>query len=136
MPLIVDFLLPRQPLSQQAKHPSTRRGWRDYVYGRAMHAWSGAPLQNRPLKFTMVHLSMGSEAGDINNYVKPVQDALCGLIYSDDVLIRDVSAHLRFFWDFRAIGPLPAKLADAVLDRHECVYVAISDSTDLKLELT
>lgn len=135
MPVIVDFLLPRRPLSQQAKHKSARRSWRDYVYGRALHAWSGAPLQNRPLKFTMVYLSLGSNAGDINNFVKPVQDALCGVVYADDVLIRDVAAHLRLFGDFRAVGQLPAKLADAVLDGRECVYVAISDSTDLKLEL-
>lgn len=84
----------------------------------------------------MVYLSLGSNAGDINNFVKPVQDALCGVVYADDVLIRDVAAHLRLFGDFRAVGQLPAKLADAVLDGRECVYVAISDSTDLKLELT
>lgn len=136
MPLIVDFLLPRRPLSQQAKHASTKRSWREYVYGRALHAWSGAPLQNRPLKFTMVYLSIGSNAGDINNFVKPVQDALCGLVYADDVLIRDVSAHFRLFRDFRFVGSLPEKLADAVLSGGECVYVAISDSTDLNLELT
>lgn len=136
MPLILDFLLPRRPLSQQAKHPSTRRNWRDYVYGRALHAWHGAPLQSCPLKFTMVYLSLEVYAGDINNFVKPVQDALCGLVYADDAMIRDVSAHMRMLRDIHSAGKLPAKLADAVIRGDECVYVAISDSLDLKLELS
>lgn len=135
MPLIVDFLLPRRPVSHQAKDAANRNAWRDYIFGRAMLAWSGKPLLDYPLKFTMVYLSDDPRPGDINNFVKPVQDALCALVYADDSMIRDVSAHMRFLSEPNAISGLPRTLAQAVIDGQACVYVAISDSSELAEEL-
>ena len=131
MPLIVDFLLPRRPVSHQTKNASSRNAWRDYIFGRAMLAWPGKPLSDYPLKFTMVYLSEEPNPGDINNFVKPIQDALCALIYADDSMILDVSAHLRLLSEPNAIDGLPRKLAQAVVDGQACVYVAISDSPEL-----
>jgi len=135
MPLIVDFLLPRRPVSHQAKDASNKNAWRDYVFGRAMQEWPARPLLYFPLKFTMVYLSDVPRPGDINNFVKPVQDALCGLIYADDSMIWDVSAHLRFLSEPNAIRDLPPKLAQAIIGGQACVYVAISDSSELSKEL-
>lgn len=135
MPLIVDFLLPRRPVSHQTKHGATRDDWRNYVFGRAMSAWPVRPLVNYPLKFTMVYLSDDPKPGDINNFVKPVQDALCALIYADDSMILDVSAHMRLLSEANAISGLPKKLANAIIEGEACVYVAISDSSELAEEL-
>ncbi|WP_409032983.1 RusA family crossover junction endodeoxyribonuclease [Janthinobacterium sp. CG_23.3] len=123
-------------MSHQTKHSPNRDAWRDYVYGRAMAAWPAKPLQNYPLKFTMVYLSDDPKPGDINNFVKPVQDALCALIYADDSMILDVSAHMRLLNEPNAISGLPRILAQAIIDGETCVYVAISDSSDLAKELT
>lgn len=76
----------------------------------------------------MVYLSEDPEPGDINNLVKPVQDALCALIYADDSMIRDVSAHMRLLSELTAIHGLPRMLAEAIIHGQACVYVAISDS--------
>lgn len=135
MPLIVDFVLPRRPLSHQAKNSTHKRAWNEYVFGRALLAWPARPLVNHALKFTMVYLSDGTEPGDINNFVKPVQDALCALVYADDSMIRDVSAHLRFVDMALDVAGLPPKLAQAVAIGQACVYVAISDSSELAEEL-
>jgi len=128
MPLIVDFLLPTLPVSHQAKDAAHKRRWRDYVYGRAMQAWPSGPLVDCPLKFTMVYLAESPKAGDINNFVKPVQDALSTLIFADDSMVLDVSAHLRRADGSTLIEGLPSLLALAVLTSSPCVYVAISDS--------
>lgn len=135
MPLIVDFLLPRRPVSHQAKNSLNKDAWRDYIFGRAMQAWPAKPLLNYPLKFTMVYLSDDSKPGDINNFVKPVQDALCALIYADDSMILDVSAHMRLLSEPNSISGLPRKLAQALIEGEACVYVAISDSSKLVEEL-
>jgi hypothetical protein len=135
MPLIVDFLLPRKPVSHQAALAVSKQAWRDYVFGRARAAWPGRPLTNVPLKFTMVYLSRDENPGDVNNFVKPVQDALNALVYADDSMIRDVSAHLRSPRDSMAIELLPEPLAIAATEGMECVYVAISDSLALHEEL-
>ncbi|WP_426173965.1 RusA family crossover junction endodeoxyribonuclease [Massilia sp. TWR1-2-2] len=135
VPLIVDFLLPRRPVSHQAKDAATRNAWRDYVFGRAFQAWPARPLHDYRLKFTMVYLSEDPRPGDINNFVKPIQDALCTLVYADDSMILDVSAHMRYLSEPTAIRGLPRKLAQAVIDGQACVYVAISDSSALAEEL-
>jgi hypothetical protein len=83
----------------------------------------------------MVYLSEDTKPGDINNFVKPVQDALCALIYADDSMILDVSAHMRLLSEPNAIAGLPRKLAQAIIDGQACVYVAISDSSELAEEL-
>lgn len=95
-----------------------------------MHAWPGKPLRNYPLKFTMVYLSEDPDPEDINNFVKPVQDALCALIYADDSMIRDVSAHMRLLSEQIAIYGLPRLLAEAIIKGQACVYIAISDSPE------
>ncbi|MDH0863015.1 RusA family crossover junction endodeoxyribonuclease [Mitsuaria sp. GD03876] len=133
MPLIVDLLLPRTPISHQSKNVEHKRAWRDFVYGRAMQVWPTKPLIDCDLKFTMVYLTSDRDAGDINNFVKPVQDALCSLIYADDAMIMDISAHLRVCESQHSMG-LPALLANACDLGQPCVYVAISDSGDLQEE--
>lgn len=135
MPLIVDFLLPRRPVSHQTKHSVSREAWRDYVFGRAMQAWPAKPVMNYPLKFTMVYLSDDPKPGDINNFVKPIQDALCGLIYADDSMILDVSAHMRLLSESNSITGLPQLLAKAIVNGESSVYIAISDSSELAKEL-
>ena len=135
MPLIVEFLLPRRPVSHQAKDAASKVAWRDYVFGRAMHAWPAKPLRDVPLKFTMVYVSHDANPGDINNFVKPVEDALRALVYADDSMIRDVSAHFRRLRDFTALSGLPPTLKAAMIQGQACVYVAISDSPELAEEL-
>lgn len=136
MSLIVDFLLPRKPVSHQAKNRENLNDWTDFVYARALAALNGRrPIVGRPLKFTMVFLADEEDQGDINNFVKPVQDALNALVYADDELVIDVSAHKRVLSEPIEIAGLPKELAYAVIDAMPCVYVAISNSGELVKEL-
>lgn len=32
---------------------------------------------------------------DVDNMLKPIQDALCGLVYADDKLLTDTHGHIR-----------------------------------------
>jgi hypothetical protein len=135
MALIFELLLPRRPLSHQGASSAHKQAWRDFVFGRALQVWPARPLVGWPLKFVMVYLSDDPMPGDINNFVKPVQDALCGCVYADDAMVRDVSAHVRYLGDANAIAGLPEVLADAVITGESCVYVAVHDSRELSEEL-
>lgn len=64
-----------------------------------------------------------------------MQDALRALIYADDSMILDVSAHMRLLGEPNSISGLPGVLARAIIDGEACVYVAISDSPELAEEL-
>lgn len=83
----------------------------------------------------MVYLAQEAEEGDINNFVKPIQDALNTLVYADDSLIMDVSAHKRILSDPVEIEGIPRKLAMAVIHGEPCVYISISRSRELREEI-
>ena len=125
-----EFLVPRRPLSHQAKNRSHVQEWRDFVFSRAYEVWKGVPVSSLHLRFTLVHLSE-EDPPDINNIIKPVQDALIGLAYSDDSLVTDVQGHRRMTSDLIDVAGLPDLLKEAVFHGVECVYVRIEPSNTL-----
>lgn len=132
MAKLVEFLMPRMPVSHQCKNRVNKNEWMEYVSSEGVNAWNGqAVITDKKLKFLMVYLADSSMPGDINNFVKPVQDALNEKIYSDDVLIKDVSAHMRFLNEPNDPAGLPDMLGKAIIDGNPCVYVAIYDSIEL-----
>lgn len=133
MTVLIEFLLPRRPLSHQAK-PKHKEAWRDYVFGRAFAVWKKQPITVGPLRLTVVYLCE-SDPGDINNIIKPIQDALNSLVYADDSLVWDVTGHMRLLSEPIDIIGLPDLLAEAVIRGSECVYVRITKSNELNLEV-
>lgn len=101
--------------------------------GEAKKVWdSGAPpVSSPPLRFTIVYLCDESPA-DIDNIIKPIQDALVGLIFYDDCLVSDVDSHRRFLSEPIDITDLPTLLQNGVAVGKECVYVKVSDAQDLR----
>jgi Holliday junction resolvase RusA-like endonuclease len=134
MPAIFELLLPRRPLSYQAKDSHNKQAWKDYIYGRAFTIWKQNPISAGPLRFTTVYLCERDPC-DINNIIKPIQDALNSLVYADDSLIRDVTGHMRLLSEPIDIVGLPEQLQDAVIQGSECVYISISESSELNLEV-
>jgi len=133
MRIIFEVLLPRRPISHQGKSRS-REEWKEFIYGRAFKAWNQTPISGGRLKFTVVYLCE-SDPADINNIIKPIQDAMNSLVYADDSLVHDVTGHMRLLSDPIDIVGLPQLLADAVISGAECVYVQISNSNELNQEV-
>jgi len=125
-----EFIVPRRPVSHQAKDSLHKQQWKDFVYGRAFQEWKGTPISSGALRFTLVYLCE-EDPPDINNIVKPVQDALIGLVYSDDSLIIDVQGHLRMADDLIDITGLPPLLQKVIINGVDCLYVRINSSSTL-----
>ena len=79
----------------------------------------------------MVYLADDSPA-DIDNIIKPIQDALVGMVYEDDALISDVDSHRRLLSEPIDVTDLPPLLRSGVAEGAECVYVRVTDAADLK----
>ena len=64
--------------------------------GEAAKLWvNGTPPVSLPsLRFTIVYLCDESPA-DIDNIIKPIQDALVGLVFEDDFLVSDAHPQIR-----------------------------------------
>ncbi len=129
---LFEMLIPRRPVSHQAKN---LKGWKDYVYGRAFNEWhGGVPLQNDGLRLTLIYLCDESPA-DVDNIIKPIQDALVGVVFADDSLISDVDSHRRFLSDEIDVTHLPPLLIKGVATGEECVYIRVSISEKLEFYL-
>ncbi len=83
------------------------------------------------MHLTLVYLCDDTPV-DVDNIIKPIQDALIGLVYEDDLLIADVESHRRPLADAFDITNYPPLLVKGILSGKECVYVRVSNSQPLE----
>ncbi|QSX77978.1 RusA family crossover junction endodeoxyribonuclease [Agrilutibacter solisilvae] len=123
-----EFLIRKRPVSHQTKSRKNLQAWKAYVRSEAEKVWPvGRPAEEGDLRFSIVYLCDDSPA-DIDNIIKPIQDALVGLVYVDDSLIADVDSHRRFLAAGIDVTNLPQLLKLGVFDGDECVYVRVAES--------
>lgn len=127
---LFELLIPRRPLSHQAKNRQNLKIWKDFVYGRARQQWKGPPLIEDQVRLTLVYLCDDFPA-DIDNIIKPIQDALVGVILADDFQVTDVDSHRRFLGKLD-ITNFPPLLIEGVSSNQECVYIRITASAPLE----
>ena len=130
---LFELLIPRRPLSHQAKNRQHLQDWKDFVYGRARQKWQGPPLTTAQVRLTLVYLCDDYPA-DIDNIIKPIQDALVGVILADDFQVTDVDSHRRFLGELD-ITKFPPLLLAGVSSNQECVYIRITASGPLEDDL-
>jgi hypothetical protein len=108
------------------------RTWKEFVARRANTAWGvRPPIQTGELHLTLVYLS-GVQPADVDNIIKPIQDALVGLVLSDDSLIVAVESHRRLLTGSFDPMRLPPLLLTGLLTGRECVYVRLRDAQPLE----
>jgi crossover junction endodeoxyribonuclease RusA len=126
----LEFLIPKRPLSLQAKSTSLR-AWQAFVRAEAAKVWKDPIIQAGDLQLTLVYLS-GISPPDTDNIVKPIQDALVGLVFSDDGLITDIESHRRSLGGTFDLTRLPPLVLAGIASGQECVYVKVSGSRSLE----
>lgn len=122
-----DFLIPKRPVSLQTRKTSNLQAWKQYVRAEATKTWTGQIFTEQNIQLTLVYLH-DSNPLDTDNIIKPIQDALVGLVYEDDLLITDVDAHRRSLSDTFDLTLYPILLAQGMESSLECVYVRVSAS--------
>jgi len=130
MTLPFEFIVPRRPLSHSARNSANKAEWKTFVHSQASVEWIGQAISSGALRFTLVYLCE-EDPPDINNIIKPIQDALIGLVYTDDALIVDIQGHLRMVDAPIDVTGLPLALLSAIQTGAACVYVRIAPSSEL-----
>jgi crossover junction endodeoxyribonuclease RusA len=93
--------------------------------------WKDPIIQAGDLQLTLVYLS-GISPPDTDNIVKPIQDALVGLVFSDDGLITDIESHRRSLGGTFDLTRLPPLVLAGIASGQECGYVKVSGSRSLE----
>ena len=122
-----EFTVDGPPVSHQTRHAQRLHAWKQAVRDAAALRWPTGtrPIRSR-LKLTVTYYHDGvSVRLDNDNLVKPIQDALNGLIYEDDRQITDtVVRKTDLNGSFRVRG-MSLVLAEGFCRGNEFLYVRI-----------
>lgn len=132
----LEFYLIAVPLSLQARGASKER-WKSTVAEaarqRSRETVEFVWLDNVPLAVTIFYFPSAPMAGDIDNIVKPILDALNGHAYTDDRLVERVVSQ-KFepdaAWSFSSPSAQLTAALDAISADDEpqsVVYIRIDD---------
>lgn len=85
-----EFTVPGPPVSHQSRDRSRLQQWRQIVREAAARQWQSADSSSEPLRIVVAYYhERPAVRMDNDNLLKPIQDALIGLIYDDDRQITD-----------------------------------------------
>jgi hypothetical protein len=85
-----EFTVSGVPISHQSGNKKLLAAWRQQVRDSAAAQWGTAAQLAVHLRIAVTYFHEGADARiDTDNLVKPIQDALNGLVYCDDRLIVD-----------------------------------------------
>lgn len=119
------FAVHGTPVSLKAKDPS-KSNWQSKVRNAAKLAlpanWNVCDME---LSLTIYDFPTDLPQGDVDNIIKRIQDAMNGVVYVDDSLIRRVVAHRFLPEEYEDAADLPELVLDAIVNDPPFVYLAI-----------
>jgi crossover junction endodeoxyribonuclease RusA len=122
-----EFILDGPPVSQQARRRDRLRAWKVFVRQEAERYWPQGELPTAKPVMLRVTYFYDTISVDVDNIIKPIQDALIGLIYASDDQITDVLSRKRNLnGNFRM--PLSSVLAEGFLRGNDFLYVRIEEA--------
>lgn len=91
-----EFIVDGPPVSQQTRRRERLREWKLEVRREAEKYWiSGQKIATGAVMLQLTYFYDSIEM-DVDNIVKPIQDAIIGLAYIDDNQITDVLVRKRY----------------------------------------
>ncbi len=110
-----EFSIDGPPVSLQTRRRASLEAWKGKVRREAEAAWvSGDPPSQEEVCVRITYF-YENEAPDVDNIIKPIQDALIGLVYEDDAQVSDTSSRkskIDGAFRIRGVSPeLAVKLA-------------------------
>jgi crossover junction endodeoxyribonuclease RusA len=132
-----EFVVIGKPISYQTKERKRLQVWKEKVRSCSLAFWDNRAPLGDAIQVTITHYydtPYGDESSvpDSDNIVKPIRDALNGVIYVDDYQITDfVSRRRNLNGSFRIRG-LSSALAEGFCSGQEFLHIRIEAAPDPK----
>ena len=124
----LEFIVYGTPVSHQRQNPAARDEWKALVANACKERLPEAHFStDRPIGVTLFYFPDGEMAGDIDNIVKYILDALRGLIYQDDGQVERVLVQKFERRRMARFTELSETLASCVSGPKPALYVRITD---------
>jgi Holliday junction resolvase RusA-like endonuclease len=137
IPFPIDFAVEGTAVSQQGA-PDSRERWKVRIAERArsrlreLTEW--AWLDDRRLGVTILYFLNERMQGDIDNIVKPILDALSGVLYPDDRVVERVLVQKFEPEAGRDVPVWSQQMAIALVAPSPTVYIRVEDHLAWRLE--
>ncbi len=126
---LVEFVIPGQPVSSQARRRDRVREWEGFVQSCAKNAIASEFRMTSSSISLVLYYFHTDVPLDIDNFIKPIQDALIGVVYADDASITDLTIRkrdLRGSYKIERVSPILARVLEAGED---FIYVSASTTS-------
>jgi crossover junction endodeoxyribonuclease RusA len=127
-----EFIVGGPPVSHQTRNPDRLRAWQRTVREAAAQRWpADEPPVMVALRFAVTYYHDGvSVRIDNDNLVKPIQDALIGLVYEDDRQITDIYVRKTDLNGSFKVRGMSLVLAEGFSRNNEFLYVRVELAPD------
>ncbi len=121
------------PVSQQTRRRERLRAWKIMVRQEAEKYWSPGQKAATGLIMLQITYFYDSVAIDVDNIVKPIQDAIIGLAYIDDDQVTDVLVRKRNLSGNFKVENMTSTLAEGFSRRSEFLHIVVIEAPDQEL---
>jgi hypothetical protein len=129
--LSFEFIVPGTPVSHQSRNKAKLAVWRQMVRDTALARWGTAAPLAVALRITVSYHHQGLAVRiDNDNLVKPIQDALIGLIYHDDRLITGTVVRKACIRGPFYVRGYSLMLLEALSKGDEFLHIIIDEAPD------
>jgi crossover junction endodeoxyribonuclease RusA len=121
------------PVSHQAQNRQALRSWQAEIQAAArasLPAGAQPVLDSVEIHVVYYHDEDAAHLPDEDNMLKPIQDALQGLVYEDDGQITDGTCRKRNFDSSFKVRGLSAVLAEGFVQGREFVHITVALAPD------
>ena len=123
---LFEFTVPGPPISHQSRNKEKLAKWQQTVRSAASKAWgSQCPLAIQLIIVVTYFHEGQSVRMDNDNMVKPIQDALIGLVYEDDRWITDTIVRKTSIDGLFQIRGYPLVLLEALSRGDEFLHIIV-----------
>lgn len=127
-----ELIVAGPPVSHQTRHRARLQAWIATVRREALRRWppDQPPVAGR-LKITVVYYHDAIRVRlDNDNMLKPIQDALQGVVYANDAQITDTSVRKTNLDHPMTVRGMSRVLAEGFCRGDEFLYVKVEEAPD------
>ena len=117
------------PVSLQTKSKPSLSAWKAKIRNEAIAVAAGRPAETGRVSFLVTHY-FDVSGPDVDNIIKPIQDALVGVVYVDDRQVQHTSSRRRDLNDSYKIKKADSALLLAFANGKDFVHILVGHHVD------
>lgn len=123
-----EFVIIGIPVSPQTRRKERLREWKNTVRDAARRQWpNGEPFIDQPIEIVATYYYEDVPLNN-DNMIKPIQDALEGIVYSDDCIVTDNRLAKRNVNESYRVKGMSPVLAEGFCSGCEFIHVKILEA--------